>query len=47
MTLLLLEEKILKYKWLVARPIQMDKNLATILFTPKHPSTLQVFLIFY
>ncbi|MBA2175034.1 vanadium-dependent haloperoxidase [Halobacillus locisalis] len=28
----------LKYKWLVPRPNQLDKNLATVICTPNHPS---------
>lgn len=28
----------LKFKWLVARPNQLDHNLATILCTPRHPT---------
>ncbi|WP_257985053.1 phosphatase PAP2 family protein [Bacillus sp. T33-2] len=27
-----------KYKWLVARPNQLDQNLATVICTPRHPS---------
>ncbi|WJE15587.1 vanadium-dependent haloperoxidase [Halobacillus sp. ACCC02827] len=28
----------LKYKWLVPRPNQLDRHLATVVCTPKHPS---------
>jgi Membrane-associated phospholipid phosphatase len=28
----------LKYRWDIARPNQLDRNLATVLCTPKHPS---------
>ncbi|RSK26439.1 phosphatase PAP2 family protein [Bacillus sp. HMF5848] len=28
----------LKYKWLVARPNQLDPSLATVICTPRHPS---------
>ena len=29
---------VLKFKWLVARPNQLDHNMATILCTPRHPT---------